>query len=364
MNQHNPPGAPRGRGAAGNPDNRFESTRREAFEDGWEKLSFPPETATTLSLDASRTIISRNDSPDVGFGQSINPYRGCEHGCVYCFARPTHAYLGLSPGLDFESRLFYKPNAPELLKKELSHPRYRCEPLALGINTDAYQPVESGIGLTRRILEVLADCRHPVSLITKSSLIERDIDLLAEMARKNLAHVFVSITTLDPELGHRLEPRAAIPSRRLETIRNLSGAGIPVGVLVAPVIPVLTEPELETLLKESRAAGAAGAGYVLLRLPLELKDVFGDWLKRHAPLASEHVLNQLRAYHKGKEYDSRFGIRMKGSGPLADLLEQRFRLAVKRLGFEGMPAFRTDLFAPPIRGRQSPPPLFPDFVNR
>ncbi len=358
---HQPPEAPRGRGASGNPANRFENTHREPFQDGWENLAFRPERATTLSTDASRTVISRNDSPDVGPGQSINPYRGCEHGCVYCFARPTHAYLGLSPGLDFESRLFYKPNAPELLKKELSHPKYRCEPLALGINTDAYQPMESQTGLTRQLLEVLAACHHPVSLVTKSSLIERDIDILSVMAARNLIHVRISITTLRTELSHHLEPRAAIPPRRLETMRNLAKAGIPVGVLVAPVIPVLTEPELEEILYESRDKGACDAGYVLLRLPLELKELFGDWLQRHAPLSETHVLHQIRAYHGGQLYDSRFGVRMKGSGPFAALLEKRFHLSFKRLGFEGMPALRTDLFKPPSPGKRSPHSLFPGF---
>ncbi|MHB8421531.1 MAG: PA0069 family radical SAM protein [Leptospirales bacterium] len=361
MLNRNLPEGPRGRGASGNPDNRYESTRRESFQDGWETLSFPGEIATTLSIDTSRSIINRNDSPDVGFSQSINPYRGCEHGCVYCFARPTHAYLGLSPGLDFESRLFYKKDAPELLKKELSHPRYQCETVALGINTDAYQPVESALGLTRRILEVLDDFQHPVALVTKSSLIERDIDLLSGMARKNLVHVFVSMTTLDQDLARRLEPRATVPSRRLETIRALSEAGIPVGVMVAPVIPVLTEPELESLLKESRNAGAKGAGYVLLRLPLELKELFNDWLQKHVPMASDHIQNQIRAFHQGKEYDSRFGVRMRGSGPLADLLEQRFRLAFKRLGFGAMSPLRTDLFTPSIPGRKTLPSIFPDF---
>lgn len=360
---HNPPESPRGRGASGNPDNRYELSRREFFEDGWESLSFPTAITTTLSPDTSRTVITRNDSPDVGFSQSINPYRGCEHGCVYCFARPTHAYLGLSPGLDFESRLFYKPEAAELLKKELSRHRYQCEPLALGINTDAYQPIESTLGLTRKILKVLHDFQHPVTIITKSSLIERDIDLLSEMARKNLVHVFVSITTLNSDLAHRLEPRAAVPSRRLETIRTLSDSGIPIGVMVAPVIPVLTEPELETLLKEARKAGARGAGYVLLRLPLEVKELFSDWLLRNVPEASAHIQNQLRAFHQGKDYDSRFGIRMRGSGPLADLLEQRFRLSFKRLGFEAMPSLRTDLFKPSIPDQKAHPLIFPGFFS-
>lgn len=355
-----PPEPPRGRGALSNPDNRFESYSRDNADDGWEPLAVDPEITTTLIHDASRTVISRNDSPDVGFGQSVNPYRGCEHGCIYCFARPTHAYLGLSPGLDFESRIFTKDDAPELLKKELSHPAYRCEPLVVGINTDAYQPTEAKLRITRRILEVLSDVNHPVSLVTKSSLVERDLDILAPMAARNLVHVSVSITTLDPELARTLEPRAAVPQKRIETLRTLSSSGIPVGVLVAPVIPFLTEHELEPILSRAREAGARSAGYVLLRLPLELKDLFREWLAEHVPLSADHVMNRLKEFHGGKEYDSRFGIRMHGTGLFAELLNQRFRVAARRLGFTGLPPLDTRRFiAPPRPGKTQP--LFPGF---
>jgi DNA repair photolyase len=355
-----PPEPPRGRGALSNPDNRFEPYSRDNADDGWDPIAVDPEITTTLIHDASRTVISRNDSPDVGFGQSVNPYRGCEHGCIYCFARPTHAYLGLSPGLDFESRIFTKDDAPELLKKELSHPAYRCEPLVVGINTDAYQPTEAKLKITRRILEVLSDANHPVSLVTKSSLVERDLDILAPMAARNLVHVSVSITTLEPELARTLEPRAAVPQKRIETLRTLSSSGIPVGVLVAPVIPFLTEHELEPILSRAREAGARSAGYALLRLPLELKDLFREWLAEHVPLSADHVMNRLKEFHGGKEYDSRFGIRMHGTGPFAELLNQRFRVAARRLGFPGLPPLDTRRFvAPPPPGK--PKPLFPGF---
>jgi len=265
----------RGRGATGNPDNRYSATRRAALDDGWGNLDAPLEPlATTLTVDSSRTVIAYNDSPDVGFDRSINPYRGCEHGCVYCFARPSHAWLGLSPGLDFESRLFYKPDAPELLRRELAARGYRPAPIAVGINTDAWQPVERKLRITRALLEVLLECRHPFSIVTKSALIERDLDLLAAAARLGLVSVAVSVTTLDRKLARVMEPRAAAPHRRLEVIRKLSDAGVPVSVLVAPLIPVLTDGEMETILEAAHAAGAQAAGYVLLRLPHELKEMF------------------------------------------------------------------------------------------
>jgi DNA repair photolyase len=330
-----PPSAPRGRGARSNPDNRYAEHGRELVDDGWGGLDQePPPLRTTLTRDASRSVINYNLSPDVGFDRSINPYRGCEHGCVYCFARPTHAYLGLSPGLDFESRLFYKPDAASLLRQELAAPKYRCAPIAVGINTDAYQPVERKLGLTRDVLEVLRECRHPFSLVTKSWLVERDIELLADMARQRLVQVMVSITTLRHELARTLEPRAAAPARRLQTIQRLHQAGIPVGVLVAPLIPVLTDGELEAILSRAREAGAGSAGYVLMRLPHEVKDLFREWLMEHEPTKAGHVMQRIRDSRGGKEYDAEFGTRMRGTGIFADLLAQRFAIAYQRLGFQ------------------------------
>jgi DNA repair photolyase len=346
MNILKPP--PRGRGATFNPDNRYSVTTCAATDDGWGNLDAPPEPlVTTLTVDSSRTVITCNDSPDVGFDRSINPYRGCEHGCVYCFARPSHAWLGLSPGLDFESRLFYKPDAPELLRKELAARAYRPAPIALGINTDAWQPVERKLGLTRRVLEVLVECRHPFSIVTKSALIERDLDLLQEAAQLNLASVAVSITTLDRKLARTMEPRAAAPQRRLEVIRNLSAAGVPMSVLVAPVIPVLTDSELETILGEARAAGARAAGYVLLRLPHELKELFRAWLATHHPNKAGHVMNVLRDMRGGKDYDSRYGTRMRGTGEYAALIARRFELDERRLGFGDFPPLDSSQFVAP-----------------
>lgn len=349
-----PPQAPRGRGARSNPDNRFESHSRELVDDGWDNLEQdPPPLRTTLTKDTSRSIINYNQSPDVGFDRSINPYRGCEHGCVYCFARPTHAYLGLSPGLDFESRLFYKPDAADLLRKELAAPGYRCAPIAVGINTDAYQPVERRLGITRAVLEVLRECHHPFTLVTKSSLVERDIDILAEMAREPLVQVMVSITTLSHELARKLEPRAAAPLRRVQTIRRLHEAGIPVGVLVAPLIPVLTDSEMETLLAQAREAGAGSAAYVLLRLPHEVKDLFREWLAEHEPTKAEHVMERIRDSRGGKDYAAEFGARMRGSGVFADLLAQRFRLVYQRLEFQPPLQLATHRFrAPRIKTAQ------------
>ncbi|MEW6693324.1 MAG: PA0069 family radical SAM protein [Pseudomonadota bacterium] len=331
-----PPKPPRGRGAVSNPDNRYSAYSSTLEDDGWgllDALSEEPGPATTLGIDTARSVISFNQSPDVGFDRSVNPYRGCEHGCVYCFARPTHAWLGLSPGLDFETRLFHKPDAPMLLRKELSKPGYRCQPLALGINTDGWQPVERRTGLTRRLLEVLEEFGHPVSIVSKSALIERDLDILARMAQRNLVQVMLSITTLDDELCRRMEPRAARPQRRLTAIARLREAGVPVGVLVAPVIPALTDHELEAILERSREAGAESAGYVLLRLPHELKDLFGEWLQTHTPLRAEHVWSRLREMRGGEAYRSAFGERMAGSGPWAELLRKRFDIARRRLGF-------------------------------
>jgi DNA repair photolyase len=329
-----PPFAPRGRGARSNPDNRYAEHCHEPLDDGWGNLEQEaPPLRTTLTKDTSRSVINYNQSPDVGFDRSINPYRGCEHGCVYCFARPTHAYLGLSPGLDFESRLFYKPEAAVLLRKELAAPAYRCAPIAVGINTDAYQPVERRLGITRAVLEVLYDCDHPFTLVTKSCLVERDIDLLAEMARKQLVQVMISLTTLRHDLSRTLEPRATAPARRLLTVQRLSEAGIPVGVLVAPLIPVLTDSEMETILTRAREAGASNAGYVLLRLPHEVKDLFREWLAEHEPAKAEHVMQRIRDSRGGKDYDAEFGTRMRGTGSYAELLAQRFQLAYQRLKF-------------------------------
>ncbi len=321
----------KGRGAVSNASGRFESRQRAAFDDGWDYTPDESRPQTVVQADASRSILAYNESPDVPFDRSLNPYRGCEHGCVYCFARPTHAYLGLSPGLDFETRLFSKPHAATLLDNELSRPAYRCQPLALGVNTDAYQPIERKLGITRSVLEVLQRFRHPVSIITKSALVERDQDILREMAQDRLVSVSVSVTTLEAEMARKLEPRAAAPHRRLQTIRTLAAASIPVNVLVAPVIPVLTDPELDAILAAARDAGAQSAGYILLRLPLEVSKLFRQWLQAHYPLKAEHVMTRVRDTRGGKDYDSRFGERMRGSGAFADIIAQRFALACKKL---------------------------------
>lgn len=345
-----PPRPPRGRGALSSPDNRFSSLSSTREDDGWgllDALAEEPGPRTRLEIDTARSVISFNQSPDVPFDRSVNPYRGCEHGCVYCFARPTHAYLGLSPGLDFETRLFHKPDAPALLRKELSKPGYRCQPIALGINTDGWQPVERHTGLSRELLEVLEEFGHPVSIVTKSALIERDIDILARMAERGLVQVMVSVTTLDAELCRRMEPRAASPRRRLATIARLHEAGIPVGVLVAPVIPALTDHELEAILEACHAAGAQAAGYVLLRLPHELKELFGEWLDEHVPLRAKHVWSRLGEMRGGEAYQSAFGQRMTGTGPWAELLRKRFRLAHQRLGYRRLPPLDTSRFEAP-----------------
>lgn len=340
----------RGRGAAANPDNRYRQEQREWLDDGWGSLEqLPQEVETTLEADATRRIISYNDSPDVPHDRSINPYRGCEHGCIYCFARPSHAWLGLSPGLDFESRLFYKPEAAKLLRKELAVPGYRCAPIGVGINTDAYQPVERRLGITRQCLEVLAEARHPFSIVTKSALIERDIDILAPMAAEGLVSVAISLTTLDRNLARRLEPRAAAPQRRLNTIRRLSEAGIPVLAFVAPLIPVLTDSELETIMQAAHEAGAVSAGYIMLRLPLELEGLFTQWLAQHEPLKAAHVMQRIYDVRGGKANDSTFGVRMTGRGQFAELINQRFHLAYKKLGFQGTGELDCSRFRPPPR---------------
>jgi DNA repair photolyase len=338
----------KGRGSASSPNRRFQELEREWLDDGWGALErLPDRIETTLEVDSARTIISRNDSPDVGFDRSINPYRGCEHGCVYCFARPSHAWLGLSPGLDFETRLFYKPRAAALLRRELGKRGYDCAPMAVGINTDAYQPAEKKLGITRACLEVLSEANHPIAIVTKSALIERDLDILAPMAERGLVHVAISVTTLERDLSRRLEPRAAAPQRRLETIARLSAAGIPVMVFFAPLIPVLNDSEMEKVLEAGRAAGAGAAAYELLRLPYELKEIFVQWLEQHEPLKAAHVMQRIRDSRGGKEYDADFSQRMTGTGQYAELIAQRFRLAVRRFGFPGSPPLRCDRFVPP-----------------
>ena len=342
------PSPPRGRGSRLNPDNRYADWQREGFDDGWQEATEDEAPATQLLVERSRSLISRNTSPDVPFSQSINPYKGCEHGCAYCFARPGHAYLGLSPGLDFETRIVWKPDAPEVLRRELASPRYRCQPIALGINTDGWQPVERRLRLTRSLLEILCETRHPVSIVTKSALVERDMDLLADMARDTLVNVMFSITTLDPQLARKLEPRAASPARRLAAMARLHEAGVPVGVLFAPLIPAINDHELERVLEAARQAGASQAGYVLLRLPHELKQLFGDWLDSHFPDRAAHVHSLLRQMRGGALNDSRFGRRMRGQGPFADLYSQRLKRICTRLGMnQERLALNTSAFRPP-----------------
>ena len=330
-------GARRGRGAVSNEEGRFESLRGEAFDDGWGAAPEILPLRTRVTEECSRSIITRNESPDVPFDQSLNPYRGCEHGCIYCFARPTHAYLGLSPGLDFESRLFVKPDAASLLRKSLASPAYRCRVLALGTNTDPYQPIERRYRVMRQVLELLAECGHPVSITTKSSLVERDLDLLGQMSAQGLAHVSVSLTTLDPLLARRLEPRACAPYRRLQTIRRLSEAGIPVNCSVAPIIPVLTDMELESIVQAAAVEGAASASYILLRLPLEVRQLFQEWLAEHYPMKAGHVMSLVRQCRDGRDNDSAFGRRKRGTGPFAELIAKRFQQARRRAGLASAP---------------------------
>ena len=333
MNDRRQPVRRRGRGATSNPRNRFDKLDIEPVDDGWDSDEVTPVTLTTeLIQDDSRSVISRNSSPDVPFDQSVNPYRGCEHGCVYCYARPTHDWLGLSPGLDFETKILFKPNAARLLQEELSRPDYRCSTIALGTNTDPYQPAERTLGLTRAVLEVLSDCRHPVSIVTKSALVERDIDLLAPMAGLGLVSVMVSVTTLDDDLKRRLEPRTASPARRMKIISALSAAAIPVGVLVAPVIPAINDHEIEAILAAASDAGAGNAAHILLRLPLEVAPLFEEWLQLHYPQRSDKVMSLLRQARGGRVNDPRFGHRMSGHGPWADMIGQRFRSSCRRLG--------------------------------
>ena len=324
------------RGARGNLQGRFESEAREAFDDGWTPDDPPlAPVETQVTIERARSIIARNDSPDVPFDQSINPYRGCEHGCIYCYARPSHAYLELSPGLDFETRLFAKTNAAELLRAELSKPGYVPSAISLGANTDCYQPIERKLRITRQILEVLAECEHPATIVTKSALVERDLDILKELAAKNLVKVFVSIGSLDRKLARKLEPRAASPQRRLDILKAMHANGVPCGVLVGALIPALNDKTLEEVLEAAAAAGAREAAYVILRLPNELKALFKDWLAVHYPQRAEHVISIVRQMRGGRDNDPNFGTRMSGSGMFADLIAQRFDIACRRLGLNG-----------------------------
>ncbi|HEY2145781.1 MAG TPA: PA0069 family radical SAM protein [Steroidobacteraceae bacterium] len=340
----------KGRGVSSNVPGRFDSLTVEQTHDGWYEDEIVENISETVLPDRARSVITSNNSPDVGFDVSINPYRGCSHGCIYCFARPTHAYLGLSPGLDFETKLFYKADAVSILEAELAKPKYVCKTIALGINTDGYQPLEKRLEVTRGILTVLARCRHPVTIVTKSALIMRDIDLLGSLAKDRLVSVMLSITSLSNDIKRTLEPRTASPQARLRVVRQLTEAGIPVGVLIAPVIPAITDHEMEDIMSAAREAGAARAGYVLLRLPHELKVLFRDWLAEHYPDRAKHVMSLINQASGGKDYNSQFGTRMRGTGPYAELLRTRFELAKRKLGFA--PAAEryeldTTLFRPP-----------------
>ena len=349
------PALARGRGALSNTAGRYERHARVLVDDGWDDgwrdddLA-PPPLRTEVIRDATRTIIARNNSPDISFDRSINPYRGCEHGCIYCFARPTHAYLGMSPGIDFESRLFAKPNAAQLLAKELSAPGYVPRTIAMGTNTDPYQPIEKKMRITRSVLEVLREFRHPVGIVTKSPLILRDIDILSDMASMGLAKVALSVTTLDRRLARMMEPRAGTPQRRLQAIKALSDAGIPAGVMFAPTIPALNDGEMEAVLKAAQEMGARAAGYVLLRLPLEIKDLFREWLEANVPDRAKHVMSLVRQMRGGKDYDSQWNVRMRGTGPYAEMIARRFQMATKRLGLNP-PAkpLDTSQFRRPVR---------------
>jgi DNA repair photolyase len=339
---------PRGRGAASNRTGRFEPHAREAVDDGWDRPEDLPPLRTTIALDSSRTVIARNSSPDLPFDRSINPYRGCEHGCVYCYARPSHAFLGLSPGLDFETRLMAKPDAPTLLAAELSRRGYAPAPIAIGTNTDPYQPAEKTLRIMRGVLETLSTFRHPVTIVTKGALVGRDADILGEMGRAGLARVGISLTTLDPHLSRKMEPRAAAPLRRLDAIAALTEAGCPVMVLLAPVIPAINDHEIERLLEAAAKAGAQAARYIVLRLPLEVRDLFTEWLAAHFPDRAARVMAQVRELHGGRDYDATFGKRMRGEGVLATLIARRFAVASAKHGLAAtMPGLRTDLFRVP-----------------
>ncbi len=346
----------RGRGARSNHSGRFETERRTSFDDGWEGLADLEALRTEVFSEPARSIITRNQSPDISFDQSINPYRGCEHGCVYCYARPSHCYLGHSAGLDFETKLYAKTNAAELLEKELASKAYTPKVIALGTNTDPYQPIEREQRITRQILEVLERTGHPVGIVTKSSLVLRDVDILSRMAARGLAKVALSVTSLDRRIARAMEPRAVTPAKRIEAIRGLSEAGVPVAVMVAPIVPGLTDSEIERILETAHRAGASEAGYVLLRLPLEIKDIFREWLASEFPDRADRVINLLRSMHGGQDYVAEFGRRQKGNGPYAEQIALRFRLALKRLALnERRHALRLDLFTRPVgKGQQMP----------
>ncbi|MBL8566542.1 MAG: PA0069 family radical SAM protein [Hyphomicrobiaceae bacterium] len=346
----------RGRGAVSNETGRFESEVRQAFDDGWESLGALEAFETVVQRETARSIITRNDSPDISFDQSINPYRGCEHGCIYCYARPSHCYLGHSAGLDFETKLYAKTNAAELLERELANPRYVPKVIALGANTDPYQPIEREHRITRSILEVLERAGHPVGIVTKSALVLRDSDILARMAERRLVKVAISVTTLDRRLARAMEPRASTPPRRLEAIRKLAQAGVPVAVMVAPVIPALNDSEIEAILASCREAGAREAGYVLLRLPLEIKTLFREWLDANEPGRARRVVNLMQSMHGGQDYRAEFGLRQRGSGPFAEQIAQRFRLARRRLGLgdERLVLDTTQFRRPVLHGGQLP----------
>ncbi len=343
-----------GRGAQTNRSGRFEPVAYEPVDDGWESLGELDALATEVQEVPARRIITRNESPDIGFDRSINPYRGCEHGCIYCFARPTHAFLGLSPGLDFETKLFAKTNAAEALTRELADPRYSVRTIAIGTNTDPYQPIERRYRIMRRILEVLSAANHPVGIVTKSSLVLRDLDLLSSMAERGLVKVALSVTTLDRRLARAMEPRASTPDKRLETVQRLADAGVPASVMVAPVIPGLTDMEMERILERAAASGARQAGYVLLRLPLEIGDLFTEWLKANCPDRANRVLSLMRSTRGGRLYEAKWGERMTGEGPYAWMIGRRFELAAERLGLnQASVELRTDLFTPPtLPGQQ------------
>ena len=340
---------PKGRGALSNAVSRYDNISRHGEDDGWAQTEPLPVLRTEVSIEHPRSMITYNRSPDLPFDRSINPYRGCEHGCVYCFARPSHAYLGLSPGLDFETKLIARPEAPAVLRAELGKRSYKVAPIAIGTNTDPYQPIEQEHEVTRACLEVLEACGHPVAIVTKGALIERDMDILSRMARRGLVRVGISVTTLDAKLSRLMEPRAPAPARRMKVIRHLSEAGIPVRVMASPLVPALTDPELEGILSAGKAHGARTASWIMLRLPQEVSPLWQEWLAQHYPDRAARVMARLREMHGGKDYDARWGHRMRGEGPYAQIIAARFGVAIKRLGLkERAPAMRTDLFQPPV----------------
>jgi len=351
-----PPGHERGRGARSNWSGRYEKNQRYVFDDGWDSFDELPPLRTEVFPEMAKKIITRNESPDISFDRSINPYRGCEHGCTYCYARPAHAYAGLSPGIDFESKLFAKLNAAECLREELGDPNYKPATIALGANTDPYQPIERTYRITRQVLEVLNECSHPVGVITKSALILRDLDILKSMAEKNIVKVAISVTTLDPKLARAMEPRASTPAKRLQALEILSKAGIPTTVMVAPIIPALNDSEIESILKAASAAGVETAGYVLLRLPLEVRDIFREWLIKEMPDRAAHVLSLVKSTREGKDYDAAWGRRMRGTGPYAWSIGRRFELACERLKLnrQKMRLEPAQFLPPVLAGQQLP----------